>query len=52
MEYGDFTFGQDKQGKWYIVFPSGFKAFPPGLTSEEDAKARIDELVKELGAPE
>lgn len=50
-EYNEFQFGLDNQGRWFIVFPSGFKAFPPGLTDEASVKARIDALIADLGAP-
>lgn len=52
MEYRGFTIGQDLLEKWFIVFPSGFKAFPPDVASEQDVKDRVDALIAELGAPE
>ena len=44
--YRDCKIGKDEKKRWFIVLPSGFKTYPPGVHSEDDAMAVIDYLIK------
>lgn len=50
-EYHNFKYGQVR-GVWCVVYPSGFKTFPPNLETEDDVKALIDQVRTSFGQGE
>lgn len=48
-EYNGFKYGLVR-GKWVLQFPSGYKSCPPNVTSEEEMKQLIDDIVNQHGS--